>query len=80
MDIYSLAHSKRFKEACRLHKALAPIASVHKQGDTQKLLEHTRAIVVLSKGVEADAGEQIQWREDVEVAVKALGRYVREFA
>ncbi|TBU39284.1 hypothetical protein BD309DRAFT_970099 [Dichomitus squalens] len=60
--------SRLFKEACRLHKALVPLATVHKSCDVKKLQEHARAIESLVKHVEdattADSGTTFLWTKD----------------
>ncbi|TBU53452.1 hypothetical protein BD310DRAFT_938092 [Dichomitus squalens] len=71
--------SRLFKEACRLHKALAPSATVHKSRDVQKLQEHALAVESLVKQLEdaisADSDVTFPWMEDwrlYELAYHAL--------
>ena len=61
-------HRRLFKEACRLHKAVAPSAMVHSSRDVRKLQEHALAVEVLVKHVEEVASDSsdmtFPWMED----------------
>ncbi len=59
--------SRLFKEACRLHKALAPSATVHKTHDVNELQRLALAVESLAQQVEdaISQDQSLSWTVDL---------------
>ena len=64
-----------FKKLCSLHKALAPTAAVHTDGNEEKLLELVYEAQSLLDSAEVSRGEPFKWREDIDLAITCLESY-----
>lgn len=67
-------YRKQFKEACALHKTLAPTASVHKTCDFGKLAEYAGSVVRLHSWLHDQSPILSDLKVDIDIAMALISR------